>query len=45
MERYENYSRGKKTRHIDMWYFFITDCIEKKEVSVKYCPTEEMTGD
>ena len=32
------------TKHIDMRYFFITDLIEKKEVSVEYCPTEDMIG-
>ena len=40
MERNGNYSCRKKTRHIDMRCFFITDCIEQKEVSIEYCPTE-----
>ena len=35
MERNGNYSCGKKTRHIDMQYLFITDRIEQKEVSVE----------
>ena len=45
MEKNGNYSCGKKPRHIDMRYFFITDLIKQKEVGVKYFPTEEMTGD
>ena len=28
-----------------MLYLFITNCIEQKEVSTEYCPTEEMNGD
>ena len=42
MERNGKYLCGNKTCHIDMRYFFITDGIEQKEVSVKYCPKEEM---
>ena len=45
MERNGKFSSSKRTKHIDMRYFFITDRIEKKEVSVEYCPTEEMIGD
>ena len=35
MEMNRNYSCGKKTHHIDMRYFFITNCIKQKEVGVK----------
>ena len=45
MESNGNYLCGKKNRHIDMRYFFITDRIEQKEVSVEYFPTGDMTGD
>ena len=45
MERNGKFSCSKRTKHIDMRYFFITDRIEKKEVSVEYCPTGEMIGD
>ena len=38
-------SSGKRTRHINIRYFFITDRIEKKEVRVEYCPTGEMVAD
>ena len=42
MERNGKHLCGKKTRHIDMRYFFITDQIKQKEVSVKYFPMDEM---
>ena len=38
-------SSGKKTRHIDIRYYFITDNILRKEMRVAYCPTENMRGD
>ena len=44
----ENNGRGsssKRTRHIDIRYFFITDRIEKGEVKVKHCSTENMLAD
>jgi hypothetical protein len=45
MERNGKLSCSKRTKHVDMRCFFITDRIEKKDVSVEYCPTEEMVGD
>ena len=39
VERNGKYSCGKKTRHIDMHYFFITHRIKQREVSMEYCPT------
>ena len=38
-------SSGKRTRHINIRYFFITDRIKSGEVDVKYCPTELLVGD
>jgi hypothetical protein len=38
-------SSGKRTRHINIRYFFITDRIAKKEVAVQYCPTLQMVAD
>jgi hypothetical protein len=32
----------------DIWkikYFYITDLIERKEIEVKYCPTDYMVAD
>lgn len=38
-------SSGKRTRHFNIRYFFITDLIQRKEVSIEYCPTDEMVAD
>jgi hypothetical protein len=45
MEENGRTSSGKKTRHINIRYFFVRDRIEKGEVQIEYCPTDEMTGD
>jgi hypothetical protein len=38
-------SSTKRTRHINLQYFFIKDQIDRKEVQLEYCPTEEMLAD
>jgi Reverse transcriptase (RNA-dependent DNA polymerase) len=38
-------SSSKRTRHLNIRYFFVTDCVKAKELSIKYCPTEEMVSD
>ena len=38
-------SLGKRTRALNIHYFYITDQIEWGNVEIKYCPTDEMTGD
>ena len=38
-------SSSKRTRHINIRYFMITDKISKQEVEVEYCPTEDMLAD
>ena len=38
-------SIGKRSRHINIRYFFITDQIDKGNVEIRYCPTDEMEGD
>ena len=38
-------SSGKRTRHFNIKYFYITDLIERKEVQIKYCPTDAMLAD
>ena len=38
-------SSGKKTRHINIRYFFVKDRVDSKEVSIRYCPTDKMRGD
>jgi hypothetical protein len=36
---------GKKTRHIEIHYYFITDHIKHGNASVAYCPTDDMVAD
>ena len=38
-------SAGKRTRHFDIKYFYITDLIKRKELVIKYCPTKSMMAD
>jgi hypothetical protein len=38
-------SSGKRTRHLDIKYFYITDLIKRKEVAIQYCPTDAMLAD
>ena len=38
-------SSSKRTRHINIRYFFVADRIASKEVKVEYCPTGEMIAD
>jgi hypothetical protein len=45
LEKHGRASSGKRTRHINIRYFFVTDRIAANEVSVQYCPTKEMISD
>jgi hypothetical protein len=38
-------SSGKRTCHFNIKYFYITDLIKRKEVTIQYCPTESMVAD
>ena len=38
-------SSSKHTKHLDVRYYFVTDCIKRREVKVVYCPTENMLAD
>ena len=38
-------SSSKRTRHINIRYFFVADRIASKEVKVEYCPTGDMLAD
>ena len=38
-------SSGKRTRHFDIKYFYVTDLISRKELEIAYCPTEDMLAD
>ena len=46
METNGKASCTKRTRHIAIRYFMITDLLKRKDIStVEYCPTGEMIGD
>ena len=45
LEKNGTESSSKRTRHINIRYYFIKDCIDKKHLTVKYCPTDDMIGD
>ena len=38
-------SAGKRSRHINIRYFFTADQVKKGRVSIRYCPTDEMDAD
>ena len=38
-------SSGKRTRHFNIKYFYITDLIQRNEVKIEYCPTADMVAD
>ena len=42
LEKNGKWSSMKRTHHMNIQYFFIKDCIDSKEISIEYCPTEDM---
>ena len=38
-------SSGKRTRHINIRYFFVHNRVDAGEVSIQYCPTGDMLAD
>ena len=45
LEKNGKASSGTRTRHINIRYFFITDRVNKKEISIEWCPTKDMVAD
>jgi hypothetical protein len=45
LEKNGKASSSKRTKHINIQYFFITDRVSKAEVSAVWCPTGDMIGD
>ena len=45
LEKNGKASSSKRTKHINIRYFFITDRVGTGEVTLKWCPTEDMIGD
>jgi hypothetical protein len=38
-------SASKRSRHMNIRYFFVKDRVDAKEISIEYCPTEDMVSD
>ena len=38
-------SSSKRTRHFDIRFFYVKDLVDRGEVSIVYCPTDEMIAD
>ena len=45
LEKNGRASSGKRTRHINIRYFFVHDRVDAGEVSIQYCPTGDMLAD
>jgi len=45
LERNGKASSSKKTKHINVHYFFVMDRIAKGELCVEWCPTGDMVAD
>ena len=45
LERNGQQSSTKRTRHLNIRYFFVTDRIRTNELTVEYCPTGDMWAD
>ena len=45
LETNEKASISWRTKHINIRYLFITNCVKQGEVSVVWCPTGDMIGD
>ena len=45
LEKNGKASSSKRTKHINIRYFFVTDMIKKGRVSVEWMPTADMVGD
>ena len=45
LERNGTRSASKRTRHLEIRYFFVTDNVARNRVSIVYCPTTDMIAD
>jgi hypothetical protein len=45
LEKNGRRSSSRRTRHVNIRYFFVTDRIQLKEVAVEYCSTDKMLAD
>ena len=45
LEKHGKASSSKRTRHVNIRCFFVTDPVSKGNLKIKFCPTDEMLGD
>jgi hypothetical protein len=45
LERNGQRSSSRRTRHLDIKYFWIKDRLKVERINVAYCPTESMVAD
>ena len=45
LERNGRQSSMKRTKHMDIRYFYVSDHIQNKTLSLRHCPTDEMLAD
>jgi hypothetical protein len=45
LEKNGRASSGRRTRHIDIRYFFVTDRVKSGDIRIEYCPTADMVAD
>ena len=45
LEKNGKASSSKRTKHISVRYFFVTDMVKKDRVSIDWCPTDAMIAD
>ena len=38
-------SSSKRTKHINVRYFFVKDCVDRGDFKITWCSTNEMLGD
>jgi len=38
-------SSSKRTRHMQLRFFFAKDCVDNQLITIAYCPTKQMLGD
>ena len=45
LENNANKFSSKRTKHINIRYYFITDRIKNDELQIEYCPTDNMVAE
>jgi hypothetical protein len=45
LEKNGKASSGKRTKHINIRYYFVTDRVGQKELTIEWCPTGDMVAD